>query len=273
MQDRNPLFLPAAIFLATLIIGGAIFFVVIQNNDASRGGGRNSDSSDAAIVPPVSDRDHILGNPNAKVVIVEYSDFECQFCKEFHTTMHRLVDEYGKSGELAWVYRHFPLIQLHSKAPTEALASECVAELGGEQAFWNFADSVYRTTPSNDQLDLAQLPLLAEAAGVLRAEFDACMEDGALMARIETEFEEAVRAGGTGTPFSIIIVDDTQVPLEGAQPYVAMRSIVSAILKQTANEEALVPPSAGERYTLPKDEIPVSANTSSTTDERAGPGL
>src|SRR6185436_7093141 len=81
---------------------------------------------------PVTEKDHILGNPNAEVIMVEYSDLECPFCKEFHSTLRRVMNEYGKDGKVAWVYRHFPIDSLHPKARKEAEATECAAELGGE---------------------------------------------------------------------------------------------------------------------------------------------
>ena len=70
-----------------------------------------------SAVRPVNGEDHILGNPDAPVKLIEFSDFECPFCKRFHPTMKRLMDEYGEDGRVAWVYRHFPLDAIHSKAP------------------------------------------------------------------------------------------------------------------------------------------------------------
>lgn len=91
---------------------------------------------------PVSAQDHIRGDANAPVKVVEYSDLDCPFCKQFHVTMNQVMEEYGKQGRVAWVFRHFPLEQLHPDAPRKAQASECMSELGGQQAFWNFVDKV-----------------------------------------------------------------------------------------------------------------------------------
>lgn len=104
---------------------------------------------------PVTKADHILGSIDAPVKIVEYSDLECPFCKQFHNTMQKIMSEYG-TEKVAWVFRQFPLSQLHSKAPKEAEASECVAELGGNDAFWKFIDKINEVTPSNNKLDQAQ---------------------------------------------------------------------------------------------------------------------
>ena len=88
---------------------------------------------------PVSSDDHIKGSVEATVTIVEYSDFDCPFCTRFHGTMNNIVSKYS-GDDVAWVYRHFPLEQLHPQAKAVAVASECVAKLGGNEAFWTFAD-------------------------------------------------------------------------------------------------------------------------------------
>lgn len=90
---------------------------------------------------PVGENEHILGNQNARIKIVEYSDTECPFCKTFHSTMHRIVDQ--NSGEVAWVYRHFPIPQLHPNAEREAQATECVAEIAGNEVFWGYLDKIF----------------------------------------------------------------------------------------------------------------------------------
>jgi len=94
-------------------------------------------------------KESVKGNKNASVTIIEYSDFECIFCSRFHETMNKLVSAYN--NDVRWVYRHFPIDELHRKARTEALASECAREQG---KFWEFTDSVFSVTPSNDGLDI-----------------------------------------------------------------------------------------------------------------------
>src|SRR3546814_20902810 len=74
---------------------------------------------------------HVLCIPDASGKGIEFSDFESPFCKGFHRTMGQVMEEYGQDGKVAWVYRHFPIDSIHSKARKEAQASECAAELGG----------------------------------------------------------------------------------------------------------------------------------------------
>ncbi len=191
----------------------------------------------AGAVKPVDSEDHILGDPGAPVILVEFSDFECPFCKRFHPTMKRLMNEYGKDGKVAWVYRHFPLDSLHSKARKEAQAAECANELGGNEAFWAYTDRLYEVTPSNDRLDLALLPQLAQEIGLDRAAFETCLEGdprgGKYAAHIEADVQDAIASGGTGTPFSLVIAPNgTTYPINGAQPYAALKSIIDLALKE-----------------------------------------
>ncbi len=106
-------------------------------------------------VRPISPDEHILGNVNAKIIIVEYSDLECPFCKVFHTTMHQVVEK--NNGDVAWVYRHYPITQLHSKAFHEAEATECAWEQGGNETFWKYTDRIFEITQSNNRLDESEL--------------------------------------------------------------------------------------------------------------------
>lgn len=103
---------------------------------------------------PISASDHILGNPNARIIILEYSDLECPFCKVFHATMHRVIKE---NADIAWVYRHYPIAQLHSKAFREAEATECAWEQGGNETFWKYTDKLFEVTPSNNGLEDSML--------------------------------------------------------------------------------------------------------------------
>jgi protein-disulfide isomerase len=130
-MNMEKLSVPIAIVIAGVLIAGSLYYSNIKVAKQVV----NTAPTEAISMRAVSSDDHILGNPNADVVIVEYSDTECPFCKQFHTTLRRVMDEYGKDGKVAWVYRHFPIDQLHSKARKEAEATECANELGGAEKF------------------------------------------------------------------------------------------------------------------------------------------
>jgi len=91
-------------------------------------------------VPPVIDADHIRGNKDADLVLVEYGDIDCPYCKQFQTTIKDVLSAH--TDELAWVYRHSPIDSLHPTARAKAEASECVASISGNNTFWKYIDGL-----------------------------------------------------------------------------------------------------------------------------------
>lgn len=194
-------------------------------------------SEAAKGVKPVTGDDHIRGEASAAVKVIEFSDFECPFCKSFHASMKQVMQEYLKVGKVAWVYRHFPIDELHSKARKEAQAAECAAELGGNKAFWSFADGLFEIAPSNNQLDLSLLPKIAEGVGLDKAKFEDCLKGdqkgGKFAAHIEANVQDAQASGGTGTPYSLVINAKGHIfPVNGAMSAVAMKAIIGTALKE-----------------------------------------
>lgn len=183
-------------------------------------------TGDIERMQPVTTADHIRGDPDAPIMIVEYADFECPFCKSFQDTMKQISTEYG--NQVAWVYRHFPLDQIHSKARTEAIASECAAALGGTEAFWEFSDRFFERTPSNDRTPIdTVLPQIAEEIGLDRTQFAACLVSGTYDAHVEENVQDAGATGGTGTPWSIVVSKSgKKYPLAGAQPYPVVKQLI-----------------------------------------------
>ncbi len=257
--QSNFLTIPLAIVVAGVVIAGAIFFGGRSGSVAKNI--QPTDIQPAAVAVALRDvgaGDHIRGNPDATITLVEYSDTECPFCKAFHGTMQKLMDEYGKTGALAWVYRHFPLDQLHPKARKEAEATECAGELGGNIAFWSYLDRMFEITPSNNGLDPAELPKIATLLKLDEKKFNECLASGKYAEKIEKDYQDGASAGATGTPFSVLVLknavtktqetalapliaqfrggvalssDKTKITINGALPYNAVKTILDAILK------------------------------------------
>ena len=165
--------------------------------------------------------------------IVEYSDFECPFCKRFHDTMNQVMDEYGENGDVAWVFRQFPLDQLHPKnARRAAIASECANELGGNDAFWKFADGWFEVSPTNDRTDFeAVTAQLVSEIGLDENAFNTCLTSGKYDQHVQDDVDNAIATGGRGTPWSVVIgPDGTTYPVNGAQPYAAVKQIIDVAL-------------------------------------------
>ena len=233
--------IPFAIVIAGALVAASIYFV---NRDRPYGTPATNEPAVLEEIRGVQKDDHVLGNPDAEVVIVEFSDPECPFCKQFHATMHQLIDTYGLDGDVAWVYRHFPIPQLHPKAQKEAEALECAAELGGEASFWKYTDRLYEITPSNNGMDIGayndgsttsgtnagQLTEVATFVGLDAKAFEACLASNRHAARIQKDSNEVVAAGGMGTPHSIMIANGEQIPIEGAQPFGVIKGMIDSVL-------------------------------------------
>lgn len=240
MQSKsNSLIISLAIIVAGGLIAGAVFFSNKNNTsntvlNTQQGQKTQTPTGSTDKVNPITSADHIRGNINAPVKIVEYSDFECPFCKRFHTPMKQVMDEYGKDGRVAWVYRHFPLDQLHPKnARKVAVTSECVAEIGGNDSFWQFADKFFEATPSNDRTDLTTvLPQIYNELGLNKAKIEKCVASGKYDKHIQDDIDNALATGGRGTPWSIVISSSGETfPLSGAQPYTSVKQLVDIALK------------------------------------------
>ncbi len=231
MENKNNLTIPIAIVVAGILIAGGVYFsgtTKKQNTDVKK----KETNKDKIVLKPVDKNDHILGNPNADVLLVEYSDPECPFCKKFHPTMNRIIDEYGKDGKVAWVYRHFPIDSLHSKAREETEATECANELGGNTAFWKYINKIFEITPSNNGLDLALLPKIAKEQGLDETAFKECLASKKYSKHVEEDYQGGLEAGTKGTPYTLLITkkDGKIYPISGAQPYSTVKTIVDSAL-------------------------------------------
>jgi len=229
--------IPVIIIFVGILISSAI---IIYRSSENVENISKIDQSKIELIPsapenvlPVSSIDHILGNPNAPIKIIEFSDLECPSCKIFHLVMGRIMETYGKSGQVAWVYRHLPLDSIHTKARKEATAAECAGELGGNEGFWNYIGRLFEITPSNDNLDLALLPVIAEYVDINVKEFKNCLESERYDEHIENNFRDAINSGASGTPYSIIIAPNGKMfPVTGSQTYTTISSIIEIALRE-----------------------------------------
>lgn len=246
-----------AIVFAAVVISGSLVFFGLQSTGAS--GGAISDAeldtridagieryvtkktaeaeqqqADAVIqqaerskdlakqVPRISSDDHVFGNPDAKLTLIEYSDFQCPYCQAFHATARQVIEAY--SDDVNWVYRHYPL-SFHDPAATrQALASECVAELAGNDAFWEFGDVLFTQGPSDD----AGLTAAAVKLGADETAFTECLESERYLSKIQQQTADGNASGVTGTPGNIVLNNETgeAILVEGAQPLSVFKGVI-----------------------------------------------
>lgn len=216
---------PVAIIIGGLIVALALYFAVTNRQSADLTIG----SGNLSLVRPVDGADHIFGNPAAPVVIVEYSDFDCSFCKTFDATLREVIANAGATGNVSWVFRHFPLTEIHPNAFKKAVASECAATAGGNDAFWKFAELLFANQPA----DPAKFGEYARSAGIPSDAFTACYTDAekTVASRVKADRENALALGARGTPFSLIIVaGKTPVVMDGAYSYDAVKALIEKAL-------------------------------------------
>jgi protein-disulfide isomerase len=234
-QNASPLNIPTAIIIAGAIIAISIIWSTKTNVEKTN----NSIASglETNVVKPVTSSDHILGNPNAPIKIVEYADTSCPYCKIFHTTLRKLIQEYGISGNIAWVYRHFPV---HENSMGEAVASECVDSLGGNEKFWTFINKIYEIMPENG-LDKKELPILAGKIGININDFNNCLVSGKFDEKIKSVYNDGLNMGIEGTPTTYIVEKGKQtIKIEGAGfSYSYLKKTIDALIKEDDSSNLL----------------------------------
>ncbi len=229
----------AVVALAAFALGGAVGFFAFSY-PYSRGA---SDTAAAAIgqragvaaqqpqvqptAPPAyiegvsADDDPVLGPDDAPVTIVEFSDFQCPFCKRFvDQTFAQLQQEYG--DQIRIVYRDFPLTQIHPDAQRSAEAAECADEQG---KFWEMHDAMFASQALG--LGVEQLAGYAEDIDLDVDEFAECLDSGKYTDEVEKDLQDGSRYGVTGTPTFFI----NGYRLVGAQPFEAFKALIDRELE------------------------------------------
>jgi protein-disulfide isomerase len=161
-----------------------------------------------------TDDDPSLGSPDATLTIVEFADFGCPYSREVSYAIRRLASVY--ENDLRYVYRDFPLEDLHPQALVAAEAGECA---DAQDRFWAFHDQLYQ-----HQSDLSREALVAYAAGVgLDVDlFESCLDSGRYVAEVQADFAEGAAAGVYGTP--TFFVNGVRIP--GAIPEDVLEKII-----------------------------------------------
>jgi protein-disulfide isomerase len=159
--------------------------------------------------PVVTAEDHVLGPADAPVTVLEYGDYECPYCRGAARDVHRLLDEYP--GQVRFIFRNFPIQQVHPHAEQAAEAAEAAAAQG---KFWPMYDRLLRTSST---LDLDSLLGYADQIGLDVGQFENEIRGNAHAAKIEADVSEGLRNGVNQTPKFYVdgVRIDGKVPLEG----------------------------------------------------------
>jgi protein-disulfide isomerase len=146
----------------------------------------------ASLRVPVTPRDHFRGPANAPVTLVEYGDYECPHCGLAHPNVKLVLEHFGR--KLRFVFRHFPLSQVHPHAEAAAESAEFAGEYG---RFWEMHDGIYE---NQDRLGLPLLFALVGALGLSEAGLREALATGEFAPKVRADFRSGVRSGVNGTP-------------------------------------------------------------------------
>lgn len=174
---------------------------------------------------------HIYGSLNADFTLVEFSDLECGFCKRFHETPKKLVEQAG--GKINWEWQHYPLGFHNPAAEKAAHAAECIAEDAGNQAFWAFTGEWFARSAMNGQ-GYDDIELLAREIGAKPDAFRECMASGRYKDLVKAQMDKGTAMGVTGTPATVVVDNTTgrQILVKGAQQPQALLQAISQLIEQ-----------------------------------------
>jgi protein-disulfide isomerase/copper chaperone CopZ len=167
----------------------------------------------------ITTKDHVKGDFNAPITLVEFSDFECPFCARHYPTLNRILDEY--KGKVRLVYKHFPLSSIHPNAQKAAEASECAAEQG---KFWEYHDKLFENQRSGFSVE--KFKQWAKELGLDTTKFNDCLDSGKYAQKVKDDFQEGLQKGVSGTP-SVFVNGELIV---GAVPYEVLKQKIDSLL-------------------------------------------
>ncbi len=209
------------ILVAILIVGAIVFFTgdkQITGNVVNAG---NQVPGNVVKAEVSADDDAVLGDKNAPVEIIEFSDYQCPFCARFWSdTLPSIKSEYIDAGKVKLVYRDFPLESIHPMALPAAVAAECVREKGGDSAYFEYHDKIF----ANQQaLNSANLKAWAKELG---HNIDSCLDSNKFANEVRKDTSDGSASGVQGTPAFFI---NGQL-VSGAQPFSVFQQIIEAEL-------------------------------------------
>lgn len=233
-MSKNNFSLPISIIIATLIVAGAIVVSnrnskISQENIVNKKTTQPSPNNNSQPTPPkregvvqfeITKNDHILGDFNAPITLVEFSDFECPFCERHYPTLKKILNDY--KGKVRLVYKHFPL-SFHPNAQKAAEASECADEQG---KFWEYHDKLFENQPNGYSLE--KFKQWAKDLGLNTSKFNECLDSGKYAQKVQADYQEGIQKGVQGTPATFV---NGQL-VSGALPYEVFKQIIDQELNQ-----------------------------------------
>jgi len=223
--DVGKLILPGSIVLAAVLISGTLFFTSYRNNPSAQLG---TIGGQRELTEPTADNDPVLGKNNAPVTIIEFSDYQCPFCRAFWSeTLPIIKSNYIDTGKVRFVYRDYPL-SFHERAQTAAEAAECADDQG---KYWQMHDKIFSEQEKRGSgtisFSLADIKKWAVEISLKASDFNQCLDSGKYREEVEKDFSDGSAAGVSGTPAFFI---NGRLVL-GAQPFDIFRKTIEEAMK------------------------------------------
>lgn len=180
-----------------------------------------------------TDDDPSAGDKSAKVTVIEFSDFQCPFCRKSYTdTIPQLRTDYVDTGKVLFVYRDFPLSSIHPAALPAAIAANCANEQG---KFWEYHNKIFdeqnKQGQGTVQFSNDDLKQWASDIALDTSKFDSCLDSQKYKNEVDKDFQDGVDAGVSGTPtFFIGNSKDGYISVVGAQPYSVISQVIDSLL-------------------------------------------
>lgn len=212
--------------LAAILVVGAIFYFTNGNSDKTGNvvvdDNQQLPSGSSEVRVSVDD-DPVLGDEDAPVTIIEFSDYQCPFCQRFWAqTLPSIKQQYIDTGKVRFVYRDFPLTSIHPMAQPAAEAAECVREQGGDDAYWEMHDKIFENQASLSEANLKKW------ASDLGYNIGNCLDSDKFKSEVQNDLSDATSSGGRGTPYFIVLKtgDSEGTPISGAVPFATFQQAI-----------------------------------------------
>ncbi len=231
--NKNKLILPVAILIAAVLISGSLIYARGGFKNAANVGGRQQAVGNQPVpgakVDVSANDDPFLGDEKAKVTVIEFSDFQCPFCRSFwRDTLPQLKKEYIDTSKIKFVYRDYPL-PFHKGAIPAAEGSQCA---GDQSKFWEMHDKIFQEQDKQGQGTIqftkADVVKWAGQIGLNMVSFNQCLNSGKYKAEVEKDIADGTTAGVSGTPTTFI----NGRSLVGAQPLSSFKTIIDEELSK-----------------------------------------
>lgn len=225
------------LLLAILVIGAFFVFTGDKSTTGQVGQQPTQLPSQPSNIKVDIKNAPFLGDENAPVEIIEFSDYQCPFCRKFWTeTLPLIKSEYIDTGKVKFVYKDFPLDSIHPGATPAAEAARCVREQGGVEAYFKMHDKIFSEQNVLDGGDPITGPVrgtaqfgtteLKQWTKDIGYNIDGCLDSRKFRSEVQKDLTDATSAGGQGTPYFVI----NGKPLSGAQPFSAFKQVIDAEL-------------------------------------------